>query len=155
MLILVASEKLGLNLNWFTLYHHRAEQRWLCFVPEGAVSLCWLCSCSVVANHVSEKQGLPWDSLWFIPWSWQGPPGSWKLAVPQACTWEPLLWEHTVQGLDEIRDMENTRERSRLEGDCYVLRRVSGHHLFQRDVLENHWYSLTPLEVQSFFCLLW
>ena len=71
--------------------------------------------------------------------------------VPQAGTREPLLREHAVQGSDEMRDVGNTGERSRLEGDCYVLRRVSGHHLFQREVLESHWYSLTPLEVESFF----
>lgn len=151
MLILVASEKLGLNLNWFTLYHHRAEQPSLSFVSEGAVSLCWLCSRFIVANHVSAKWGLHWYYLWFMLWSWQGPTGAQKLVVPQAGTRKPLLHAHAVQGSDETRDIGNSGERSRLEGDCYVLCSISCHHLFQREVLESHWCSPTPLEVESFF----
>lgn len=86
--------------------------------------------------------------------SWQGPPAAQKLVVPQAGAGEPLLYERAVRGSDKIRDMGNTGERSRLEGDCYVLHRVSGHRVSQREVLESHWYSPTPLEVQSFMFIM-
>lgn len=77
-----------------------------------------------------------------------------ELAVPQAGTREPLLQEHNVQGSGKTRDMGNSGERSRLEGDCYVLPGVSGHHLFQSEVLESQWYLPKPLKAESFFIVI-
>lgn len=55
-------------------------------------------------------------------------------------------------GAGKVGDMGNNGGRSRLKGVC-VLCRVSGHHLFQREVLESHWYSHIS-GGRVFFCSL-
>lgn len=57
-------------------------------------------------------------------------------------------------GLRQSEEYGKLWEESRLERDWYVLLGVSGHHLFQREVLESQWYLPKPLKAESFFIVI-